>query len=131
MKPEFYVIKLGRLQDPNRAAIGVGAEAAPAQAAPRAAPRAGARFELQAAIDEPPVQFEAYGYEIMRSELRDPVIRFTTAEAAEKYAQELAEKYPKTLYATMGVLKIFESAKAPLIEKRFNEQGELVIVGEN
>lgn len=123
MKPEFYVIRLGRAVDPNKPVVGELPALNIAQAAPRRARDLGQRPER-----EPEVQVEeGYGQELARSELKDPVIRFTTAEAAEKYAQSEAMKHPKVAYAVLGVLSVFETLEPTVIEKRFNNKGELVL----
>lgn len=124
MKPEFYVIRLGRNVDPNKLAIGLQAPVA------ARAPRAPRRNEID--VDAPEQILGAddqagYGQEIARTELRDPVIRFTTEEAAERHAAELAEKSPKTLFAVLGVLRVFETTVPTVIEKRFNDKGELIL----
>lgn len=122
MKPEFYVIRLGRNIDPNKMIIGHQ---------PIPAPRAARRpipIEDEIGVAGMPVaDNEGYGQEISRTDLRDPVIRFTTEAAAEKYAAELAEKSPKTLFAVLGVLKVFETTVPTVIEKRFNDKGELIL----
>ena len=134
MKPEFYVMKIGREVDPNKPIIGNRPQQAQrigrvdrALAQPRAF-----------ALDEgegPPNQVaegwqdvNGFGEELSRAAMRDPVIRFSTQEAAEVYAKQLAEKNPKVLYGVFGVLSLFETSKAPIIEKKFNDAGELVVV---
>lgn len=129
LKPEYYVIRLGRQIDPNKDNIVPGQLPVAQIARPREVGlRLNDRFRVEP-IPEIPAPINGYGNEILRSELRDPVINFTTVECAAEYAQEMAEKNPKTLYAVMGILKVYESAKSPVIEKRFNENGELVIAG--
>lgn len=121
MKPEFYVIRLGRNIDPNKMVI--GHQPVPvARAARRPVP-----IEDEIGVAGMPGGNEGYGQEISRTDLRDPVIRFTTEAAAEKHAAELAEKSPKTLFAVLGVLKVFETTVPTVIEKRFNDKGELIL----
>lgn len=129
MKPEFYVIRLGREINPDKPIIGQQV-AQPVQA--RARDRGLRGFEP--ALQDPPVEVDphfaginGYGQEIARAELRDPVIRFTTKDIAEAYAQEQASKNPKVLYAVMEVAAVFETQEAPVIVKYFNNAGELVL----
>ena len=132
MKPEFYVIRLGRQVDPNKPVIGhvpLNRELNMERAR-----RVLRGFEP---VEEGPPQvpepafegIEGYGQEISRGELRDPVIRFTTDEAAQAYAKEQAAKNPRVLFGVLTVTSVFETGEAPVIEKKFNQAGELVLNG--
>lgn len=129
MKPEFYVIRLGRSPNPNKAGIPFPDAVQRAPAPLRQARGVAERFRLDD-IEDPPIRAieQIMGREISRNELRDPVIVFDTEEAAEQYANEQAAKIPKTLFAVMGVLKVFETTQPTVIEKRFNDKGELILV---
>lgn len=130
MKPEFYVIRLGRATS--------GAVAPPPVPVAQRAARADAQLRARGFEEVLPPEAapdlagpNEVGYEVSRAELRDPVVKFYTVESAEKYAQELAEKSPKVLFAVMGVLKVFETTVPTVLEKRFNDKGELVLSEDN
>jgi len=128
MKPEFYVIRLGRQRDNTKPVLGQMPQAPRGQRGFRNFDVGPAPEELVAA--EPnPIYLEAdgFGQELIRSELRDPVIVFSTQEIAEVHAKELATKNPKVLYGVLGVLSVYETGEAPVIEKTFNNAGELVL----
>lgn len=133
MKPEFYVIRLGRQRDPNKMMYGQQPQA---QAVPRAARnQRGMLDNFVEAAGQPVVEgagavyenVQGFGQELRRDELRDPVISFTTREIAEVHAKELAAKNPKVLYGVLGVLAVYETGEAPVFEKEFNNAGELVL----
>ena len=132
MKPEFYVIRLGRQVDPNKPVI--GQVPLNRENNMERARRILRGFEP---VEEGPPQvpepafegIEGYGQEISRGELRDPVIRFTTDEAAQAYAKEQAVKNPRMLFGVLTVTSVFETGEAPVIEKKFNQAGELVLNG--
>lgn len=134
-KPEFYVIRMDRKPDPQKAIVGN----MPVGVAPRNRNRAVGELR---AFEEPQPDFaqpapnavfegvDGYGQELLRSELKDPVVKFTTQEAAEACAKDLAERTPKVLYGVLGVISLFETSKPTLIEKKFNERGELVLANQ-
>lgn len=138
MKPEFYVFRLGRGADPNAPLIG----ARPQLQQPRARDNRGiargfADGEQLVAALEPAnanpqrnvfvPNVEGFGEAIARADQKDAVIRFSNQEIAENYAQHLAALNPKVPYCVVGVLSVFETVEAPVIEKKFNAQGELVV----
>jgi len=130
MKPEFYVIRLGRQVDPNKPVIGQ----APVHDGMERARRILRGFDRVEDGPQPAPEpafegIEGYGQEISRGELRDPVIRFTTDEAAQAYAKEQAAKNPRVLFGVLTVTSVFETGEAPVIEKKFNQAGELVLNG--
>jgi hypothetical protein len=119
---------LGKKQDPNKTIIGN----APNGGGPRPAPRLRRRDEVDELLDggeeAAPQGDQGYGFYIHRDDLKDMNAVFTTELAAENYAKEQAEKNPKTLYGVFGCVKVFETTTPTIIEKTYNDAGELLVV---
>lgn len=134
MKPEFYVIRLGRNVDNNRPVIG-NMPPPPAPARNRNQVRLNEPVNLDQGFDfeeQNPIfqNVEGFGQELLRTELRDPVIKFSSKDIAEAWAKEEVTKHPKTMYAVLQVASVFETTQPKIIEKGFNERGELFVVGD-
>lgn len=71
-----------------------------------------------------------YGFALTAKDTKGITHAFTTEQSARDYAQELASKAPKTLYGVFGCMGTYETAVAPVIQKKFNEDGELSPVKE-
>lgn len=56
-----------------------------------------------------------------------PGVAYSDLESATRAATELASKNPGAQYAVMAPSQIFEAQVPKIIEKIFNDQGELVV----
>lgn len=148
---EFYVFKIGKREDTSKPRIGndgVGPGVAPARPrtleerraaereqlrrAQRAVQNAGG-FGLDEAVPagddmEAPQEQPGYGFHIHREDKKDMEVVFTTEDAAETYAKEQAALHPKQLYGVFSCEKVFETTAPSVIEKKYNNAGELLVV---
>jgi CubicO group peptidase (beta-lactamase class C family) len=132
---EWYVFKLGKRQDPSGRRVGqgqgeqdaprVGGFARPVQPRRRERDIVAEILEddnEQAAVDP------GFGFTILREDRKDMDLVFTSNAAAEAYAKEQAEKNPKTLFGVFSCTKVFETTTPTIIEKTYNDAGELLVV---
>ena len=137
MNREYYVFKLGKAEDTSVPRFGFGPQGPQRAAQPR---RDGRRFEAADALrlnvvddpeqpaPQPPNDGDGgYGYTILRTSRADMNVAFTTPEAAERYANEQAQLNPKTLFGVFTCIKVFETTTPSVIEKVYNDAGELVL----
>jgi hypothetical protein len=66
-----------------------------------------------------------YGFTMGRTQKVE--IAFTTKNAAIEYAKQQASKTPTIAYGVYGCVDVFETTAPTVIEKQFNEGGELVL----
>lgn len=137
MSREFYVFKIGKKEDTSKGRKTWGEGGNNTRLAPRAArfaeavrPRQnGDGLDLE---DEAPqavaVEDIGYGYYLQRADCKDMDMAFSSAEAAERYAREQAELCPKTLFGVFSCDKVFETTTPAIIEKKYNDAGELLVV---
>jgi hypothetical protein len=134
---EFYVFKVGKREDTSKPRVGMEGGQVQAVARPRRRIPAGLRaFEdrdlpapQELAVAEPaPAEEQGYGYTILRDDAKDMNMAFTTAAAAEAYAKHQAELNPKTLFGVFSCDKVFETTTPTIIEKSYNDAGELTPV---
>lgn len=91
-----------------------------------AQPRGEGRNQRGEAVPAP-AQPQGFGYVPDASWAKKITHVFTTKAAAEAAAQDVAGKYPKTLFGVFGVTTTFETTTPTVIQKQFNEDGELVV----
>jgi len=126
MSREWYVFKIGK-RDPN----GGGRVFAQAQARP-AQPRPARRGAVDALLDAvqeqdvAPVADQGYGFELGREDRNNNMV-FTSEEAAERWAREQAALNPKVQFGIFSCGKVFETTAPVVIEKKFNDAGELLV----
>jgi hypothetical protein len=126
MNREWYVFRIGMKQDVNKPTIGQ-----PQLAAQRAPRRDGRRDALPLEEEAPPVALEGndgYGYHLSAADTKDMHLVFTSQNAAEKYAIEQASLKPKTLFGVFSCVKVFETTTPSVVEKTYNDAGELLVV---
>jgi hypothetical protein len=73
----------------------------------------------------PAAPAEGYGFGIQSADLKRMRNAFTTKAAADAYAKNQAELQPKTLFGVFGCLGTYETTTPTVIQKTFNEDGEL------
>jgi hypothetical protein len=66
-----------------------------------------------------------FGFSMVRNNVI--TMAWNTKSAAENYAKEMAGKNPKTAYGVFSCVDVFETTVPEVIEKQFNDQGELVV----
>lgn len=66
-----------------------------------------------------------YGFTMGRNQKVE--IAFTTKAAAIEYAKQQASKTPTIAYGVYGCVDVFETTAPTVIEKQFNDGGELVL----
>lgn len=88
-----------------------------------ARPRRAAPEEIQVA---PP----GYGFKIASADIKRMQMGFTTEQAAKDYAKNEAEKNPKVLFGVFGCNTTYETTTPTIIQKSFNQDGELTPVKE-
>lgn len=132
MSREFYVFKIGKKEDTSKGRKTWGEGGGRAQPA---RPVRARDFELRRnnEVDEAAPLVEAaedigYGYYLQRADCKDMDMAFSTEEAAIRYAREQAELYPKTLFGVFSCGKVFETTTPTIIEKQYNDAGELLVV---
>jgi hypothetical protein len=74
---------------------------------------------------QPALPAEGYGFGIGSSDLKRMKQAFTTKAAADAFAKNQAELQPKTLFGVFGCLGTYETTTPTVIQKQFNEDGEL------
>lgn len=139
IRPLWFVSPLGITEDGNKPRVYPDADAqpqqddGPQQAQPRAArgrePRGGGGFEIQAALavgGAPGAKGDGYGFGIQRNNVI--TLAWTTKEAAEAYARDQAAKNPQTAYGVFACIGVVETTKPQVIEKKFSDSGELIVL---
>jgi hypothetical protein len=128
IKQLWFVIPLDLKEDPNKPYIGTGQGQGFAQEVARPArnPRRGEGDLVPEAVVSP-----GYGFGISMKDQKQIQYAFTTKQAAESYAVELAGKTPKTMYGVFGCLGTYETTTPTVIKKGFNSDGELVPEAQN
>lgn len=96
--------------------------AAPARPQPRA-PRG-----LQNEIELEEVPSQGHGFYLTTKESKE-ILAFTTKEKAAEYAKTQAALNPSKLFGIFGCEQVFETTEPTIIEKKFNDAGELVLSG--
>lgn len=138
MAREWYVFKVGKREDTTRSgriAQAPGQEGAVPRAV-RRDQRARDAWPLDnnqvgvgpaaAAEPVPAAGDPSYGFEIHRED-RNPNIAFNGLEAAQRYAVDQAQLNPKTLFGVFECIQVFETTKPSVLEKKYNDAGELVV----
>lgn len=69
---------------------------------------------------------DGYGFQMMRNNVI--TLAFTSREAARLHAKDLAGKTPKIAYGVFACVDVYETTAPEVIEKKFNDAGELVLV---
>jgi len=69
-----------------------------------------------------------YGLYLASKETKE-ILAFTTKEKAQQYAKYQAGLNPSKLYGIYSCEQVFETTEPTIIEKKFNDAGELVLVG--
>lgn len=139
MAREWYVFKVGKREDTTRSGRiaqapgqeGVGARAVARGLRRDRGPEAWGVDNNQigpaaAAEPEPAAGDPSYGFEIHRED-RNPNIAFNGLEAAQRYAVDQAQLNPKTLFGVFECIQVFETTKPSVLEKKYNDAGELVV----
>lgn len=137
---EWYVMRLGRAEDTNKARIytGIGVGDGDLAEFPNDAPRQARRPAIQQGgldVQQPRIgvmpqgrNSNSYGYFVKQErDDKSGMIAHSTEEAAIEYAKELAAKNPKVMYGVFSCLKVFETSEPQIITKKFNDGGELVL----
>jgi hypothetical protein len=140
---EWMVIRLGRPEDTTKPHLMMTGEPQvvedfAVQDAPRARtrneqPRAEGELRGFAAGLQQPAQPQrrraGYGYHVKQADRDDKSgqIVHTSEEAAQAYAKELAARFPKVLFGVFSCVRVYETTEPQVIEKSFNDGGELVI----
>jgi len=70
-----------------------------------------------------------YGFKIASNHREDMMKAFTSYKSAQLYVKETAEKHPKTMYGIYSCIGVYETTVPTIIEKKFNDAGELVPAG--
>jgi hypothetical protein len=70
-----------------------------------------------------------FGFNMIRNNII--TLAWNSKTAAESYAKEMAGKNPKTAYGVFSCVDVFETTAPEVIEKQFNDQGELVVRGKD
>jgi len=129
---EFYVFKIGKKEDTSKARKTWGDGGGRAQPAPRRVfdreLRAAPRNEFDGAEQASVGDDIGYGYYLQSLDRKDMDMAFSTEQAAERYAKEQAELQPKTLFGVFSCVKVFETTTPSVIEKQYNDAGELLVV---
>lgn len=131
LKPLWFVLSLDVKPDPRKGAIfgqQVDVAADQAFAAPPNVPNQepqqplprGGRFQLNRNRDVP-----AVGVYINGLSVKDLDRVFYSHEAASSFAKEQAELHPKCPYGVFLCGEIYETTTPTVLEKEFNEVGEL------
>jgi hypothetical protein len=102
---------------------------------PDNAPQVAERLEPARANrrNDPPADLDApadtgYGLYLASKETKE-ILAFTTKEKAQQYAKYQAGLNPSKLYGIYSCEQVFETTEPTIIEKKFNDAGELVLVG--
>lgn len=70
-----------------------------------------------------------YGFHLTSASRKELDIVFTSAEMAEAHAKERAEREPKRPFGVFSCQAIYETTTPTVIEKEFNNAGELRVKG--
>jgi hypothetical protein len=97
-------------------------EAAPARGNQ---PRALRGIQNEIGPEAPP---QGHGFYLTTKESKE-ILAFTTKERAAEYAKTQASLNPSKLYGIFGCEQVFETTEPTIIEKKFNDAGELVLSG--
>lgn len=84
------------------------------------------RAAIGAEDEVAPLQNDGYGYVPDPKWTKSISHVFTTQEAANRHAEDLASKSPKTLFGVFGVGNVYETTTPVVITKSYNADGELV-----
>ena len=133
---EYMVCRLGRPEDTTKPRLqqeGLNLEDME-QEVPRAAPQARRNERVPRPILDDFVANRnhprnGHGYYVKPADREDKSgqIVHTNEESAVAYAKELAAKNPKVLYGVFTCVRVFETTEPNVIEKSFNDSGELII----
>jgi hypothetical protein len=126
IRPLWFVSPIQVQEDGNKSQIYLdepvlmddGEPPAPEEARPRGA------NALRAA--PPPVK-KATGYGFQMVRVNHITVAFTSKETAMLYAQQEAGKHPKVAYGVFDCCGVYETTTPTVIEKSFNESGELIL----
>lgn len=131
MKPFWIVAPLNVTEaagrSGNRVGVQNGAAGLDFAVEPRGTARERERQRAQQTEVPAPAVDAGFGYVPDSKWTKSITHVFTTQGAAERYATELAEKNPKTLYGVFGCGNTYETTTPTVITKYFNESGELVV----
>lgn len=128
IRPLWFVSQLGIAEDQSKprpviqgtAGAVQQEELAPAPAQPR---RRDAGLQLNIDREE---GNSGYGFAMLRPNVI--TFAFTTEQAAKDYATDLAAKNPQTTYGVFGCIGVVETTRPQVIEKKFNDSGELILL---
>lgn len=125
LKQVWFVSVIGVEMDPNKPTFYpelpgvVQQDDAPQPAQPRAA--RGLGLDAEPRINNS----QDFGFTLVRNNVI--TLGWNTKTAALTYAKEQASKNPKTAYGVFSCSDVFETTVPEIIEKQFNEAGELIV----
>jgi len=132
----WFVLPLDIQQDPLVAAFGPevdGPIEPEAQPARNRAPRIVdnelavlARGAVRPAAPAAPMR-RGYGFQVSSVSKKEFSKAYTSEEFAIEQARERASKEPKRPFGVFSCVRVFETMEAPIIDKEFNDAGELRI----
>lgn len=123
----WMVVPLDVKQDDNGGRLG-GGEGRGELAAGFAEPARPAQRNRPPELIAPAEPAKGYGWKIQSGEMKRLQWAFTTEEAACEYAKDQAEKSPKVLFGVFPCTKTYETTTPTVIQKSFNQDGELTPV---
>jgi hypothetical protein len=77
-------------------------------------------------VDPEPTIDPGHGFYLLTKEAKE-IVAFTTKGKAEEYAKHLATMNPQKLFGVYECGQLFETTVPEVLEKKFNDAGELVL----
>jgi len=125
VKRYWYVFSLDVLTDPNAPIFAQVNDEVPVQPVAANPLRRNRNFDFEPVVLQPAGD---YGFKIAAATYRNMNQAFTSRKAAQLWAKEQAEKNPKVMYGIYECVQVFETTTPTIIEKKFNDAGELIPV---